>query len=110
MQLSDYLRVPYLLEARLAETIARRLDQPPGVSGIAGLPGGIPGAWKARSGSSNGSGSSRSVRMLDGGEVPPVPRPPLESSDPVWIAEQSDVPADILARIRRNETMATRPA
>jgi len=109
MQLSDYLRVPYLLEARLAEL--------------------SPGVWTnhlaypelpdCRAESPSLESALRQlerqriitlIRLLDGGEVPPVPRPPLESSDPVWIAEQSDVPADILARIRRNETMATRPA
>jgi hypothetical protein len=48
--------------------------------------------------------------MLDAGKTPPIPRPPLASSDPIWIAEQSDVPADIVARIRRNDIRAIGPA
>jgi hypothetical protein len=106
MELSDYLRVPYLLEARLAEI--------------------APGVWinqlsypelpDCRAESPDLETALRHlerqriitlVRMLDEGQFPSVPRPPLASSDPVWIAEQSDVPADILARILRNEAVAT---
>jgi hypothetical protein len=47
--------------------------------------------------------------MIDSGKLPPVPRPPLASSDPVWIAEQSEVPADILTRIQRDGTAAPGP-
>jgi hypothetical protein len=109
MQLNDYLRIPYLLEARLAEI--------------------APGVWinqlsypelpDCRAESPDVEGALRQlerqriitiIRMLDEGKFPSVPRPPLASSDPVWIAEQSDVPADILARIQRNEAVAAIPA
>jgi hypothetical protein len=109
MQLCDYLRVPYLLEARLAET--------------------SPGVWINRvSYPELGECAAESpsletalrqlerrrllmiIGMLDQGKVPPVPRPPLASSDPLWIAEQSDVPADVITRIRRNDIRTTSPA
>jgi hypothetical protein len=109
MQLSDYLRIPYLLEARLAEL--------------------SPGVWinqlsypelpDCRAESPRLENALRQlecrriitiVRMLDEGKAPPVPRPPLASSDPLWIAERSDVPSDILARIQRSETTSTSPA
>jgi hypothetical protein len=109
MQLSDYLRIPYLLEARLAEL--------------------SPGVWvnqvsypelpDCRAESSSLEGALRQlerlrivtlVRMLDEGRQPPVPRPPLGSSDPLWIAEQSEVPDDILARIQRDHAAARSPA
>ena len=109
MQLSDYLRIPYLLEARLAEV--------------------LPGVWinqlsypelpDCQAESPDLESALRQlerlrivtlVRMLDEGKLPPVPRTPLASSDPLWIAEQSDVPSDILARIQRNEAAATIPA
>jgi hypothetical protein len=105
MQLSDYLRIPYLLEARLAEL--------------------SPGVWinqlsypelpdcSAESPSLESALRQLEreriitvVRMLDEGKLPPVPRPPLAASDPVWIAEHSDVPSDIVARIQRNEAAA----
>src|SRR5437868_5782522 len=100
MQLGDYLRIPYMLEARLAEAS-------PGVwvnhVSYPELPGCIAEASNLESALQQLE-RQRIVtitHMLDDGKVPPVPRPPLASSDPLWIAEQSDVPADILARIRR---------
>lgn len=102
MQLNDYLRVPFLLEARLAELSPgvgiNRLSYPE-------LPG-------CRAESASLENALRQlerqrittiVRIFDEGKAPPIPRPPLKSSDPLWIAEQSDVPSDILARIRRCE-------
>ena len=99
MQLCDYLRVPYLLEARLVEL--------------------SPGVWINRvSYPELGDCAAESatleaalwqlerqrvltiVGMLDEGKVPTVPRPPLGSSDPIWTAEQSNVPPGIVARIR----------
>ena len=109
MQLGDYLRVPFLLEARLVEL--------------------SPGVWinrvsypELRDCSAESPTLEIALRqlerqrlltiigMLDEGKVPPIPRPPLGSSDPVWIAEQSDLPADVVARIRHNETRKISPA
>lgn len=109
MQLCDYLRVPYLLEARLVEP--------------------SPGVWinrvsypELRECAAESSTLETALRqlerqrvltivsLLDEGKIPPIPRPPLGSSDPIWIAEQSDVPADIVARIRRNEVRTISPA
>ena len=42
------------------------------------------------------------VRMLARGEHPPVPRPPLASSDPAWVAAQAQLPADVMALVERN--------
>lgn len=105
MQLSDCLRIPYLLEARLAEVSPgvwiNQLSYPE-------LPG-------CRAESANLESAVRQlerlriitiVRLLDDGKLPPVPRPPLTSGDPLWVATQCDVPADILTRIQRNEAAA----
>ncbi len=102
MQLSDYLSVPYLLEARLVEL--------------------SPGVWVNHVSYPELPDCSAEsprletaltqleqrriltiVRMLDAGQNPPIPRPPLASSDPVWIAEQTDLPAEIAGRIRRTD-------
>jgi hypothetical protein len=109
MQLCDYLRVPYLLEARLVEL--------------------SPGVWvnrvsypELRDCNAESPSLETALRqlerqrlltivgMLDKGRTPPIPRPPLGSSDPVWIAEQSDLPADVVARIRHNAIRTISPA
>ena len=108
MQLSDYLRIPYLLEAR-------RVELSPGVwvSQVA-----YPELPDCHAESADLETALRQLErqriviltgMIDSGKLPPVPRPPLASSDPVWIAEQSDVPADILTRIQRDGTAAPGP-
>ena len=105
MQLSDYLRIPYLLEAQLAE-----LSPGVFVNRVA-----YPELPDCRAESPDLEGALRQlerqriitlVRMVDAGQAPPVPRPPLPSSDPLWIAEQSDVPRDILTRIQRHGAAA----
>lgn len=102
MQLNDYLRIPFLLEAHLAELSPsvwiNRLSYPE-----------LPGCQAESADLENALRQLERqriitiVRILDEGKAPPVPRPPLKSSDPLWIAEQSDLPSDILARIRRCE-------
>jgi len=105
MQLNDYLRIPYLLEAQLAEVS-------PGVFVNRVV---YPELPDCRAESQSLESALRQLerqriitlmRMIDAGQKPPVPRPPLASSDPVWIAEQSDVPADILNRIRHHDAAA----
>lgn len=104
MRLCDYLSVPYLLEAHLVEL--------------------SPGTWinhvsypelpncKAQSPFLEAALRQLErqriviiVRLLEEGKVPPTPRPPLGSTDPTWVAEQSDLPTEIIQRIRRNETI-----
>jgi hypothetical protein len=108
MQLGDYLSIPYLLEARLAE-------QSPGVC-INQLS--YPELPDCRAESVDLENALQQlerrriitiVRMLDEGKAPPVPRPPL-ASDPLWCAEQSGLPSDIVARIRRGAAAAASPA
>jgi hypothetical protein len=99
MQLNDYLSVPYLLEARLVE-----LSPDVWVSHVSypELPDCSAAAPRLETALAQLEKQRilTIVRMLDAGQNPPIPRPPLASTDPVWIAEQSDVPADIVARIR----------
>jgi hypothetical protein len=108
MQLSDYLRIPYLLEARLAELSPgvwiNQLSYPELPDCMAESPS-LESALRHL----ERQRIITIVRMLDEGKAPPVPRPPLASSDPLWIAEQGDVPSDILARIQHNEAAATSP-
>ena len=105
MQLGDYLRIPYLLEAQLAE-----LSPGVFVNRVA-----YPELPDCRAESPDLESALRQlerqriitlVRMIDVGERPPVPRPPLASSDPAWVAEQSGVPSDVLGRIRRDSAAA----
>jgi hypothetical protein len=109
MQLRDYLSVPYLLEARFVEVspgvFVSHVSYPelPDCSAESpGLETALTQLERRR--------ILTIIGLLDAGKVPPIPRPPLGSSDPVWIAEQSDAPADIVARIRRNEIRTINPA
>ena len=49
------------------------------------------------------------IRLLELGERPPVPRPPLASCDPIWVAEQANLPAETIALIARNELGLAEP-
>jgi predicted RNase H-like HicB family nuclease len=109
MRFCDYLRVPYLLEARLVETSpgvwVNRVSYPELGDCVAESPSletALHELERRRLLTITG--------LLDQGQAPPVPRPPLEASDPLWIAEQSDVPADVLNRIRQNEIRTISPA
>ena len=42
------------------------------------------------------------VRMVEGGSVPPRPRPPLRDCDPVWVARQAGLSDEIVALISSN--------
>ena len=102
MQLCDYLRVPYLLEARLVELSTgvwvNRVSYPELRDCTAESP-----SLETALRQLERQRLLIIVGLLDEGRAPPIPRPPLGSSDPVWIAEQSDLPADVVARIRHNE-------
>lgn len=85
MNLREFLSVPYLLEAEAVET--------------------EPGTWLLRCAYPELPGCSAEgfvvedvlkalewrrveliVGLVEAGEAPPVPRPPLATSDPLWIA------------------------
>jgi hypothetical protein len=46
------------------------------------------------------------VAMFVAGTPPPVPRPPLQDCDPVWVAERASFPDEVLALIAGNEPLA----
>jgi hypothetical protein len=46
------------------------------------------------------------IAILGAGRRPPVPRPPLLHCDPVWLAEQTGLNDEIVARIKRDEAAA----
>lgn len=102
MQLRDYLRVPYLLEARLVELSPNvwinHVSYPELPDCSAEAPDLVTALRQLER-----QRVVTIVRMLDAQEFPPMPRPPLRSSDPIWIAEQSGVPPAIVMRIRGNE-------
>lgn len=101
MLLRDYLRVPYLLEARLVERApavwVNRVSYPE----LSGCTIESP-AIEVALAELEGLRIRTIIEMLENGQTPPQPRPPLESSDPVWAAEQANLPADIIGRIRDN--------
>lgn len=108
MRLCDYLRVPYLLEARLVElspdVFVNRVSYPELGDCSAESP-----SLETALRQLERQRVLTIVAMLDAGEAPPVPRPLLGAVDPVWMAEQSDVPADIVARVRHERMAATVP-
>jgi predicted RNase H-like HicB family nuclease len=44
------------------------------------------------------------VALLQAGQHPPVPRPPLRDCDPVWAAQEAGLPNDIIALIAGDDT------
>jgi hypothetical protein len=106
MRLSDYLAVPYRLEAETVETPS--------------------GAWLTRVSYLDLPGCRTEapvveealqrlerlrietiVAMVGAGKTPPVPRPPLRDCDPVWVAQQAGLADDIVALIARDAPAAT---
>jgi hypothetical protein len=106
MRLSDYLSVPYRLEAETVETPS--------------------GAWLTRVSYLDLPGCRTEapvveealqclerlrietiVAMVGAGKAPPVPRPPLRDCDPVWVAQQAGLADDIVALIARDAAAAT---
>jgi predicted RNase H-like HicB family nuclease len=102
LRLTDYLAVPYMLEAETFEA--------------------SPGVWISRVSYPELPGCVTEgvviadalrrlerlriqtiVTTLDAGQPPPVPRPPLAHCDPLWIAEEAGVPAPIIALIARDQ-------
>ena len=101
MRLRDYLSVPYLLEAETVEV--------------------APGSWVSRVAYPELPGCTTEslvvehalhslermrieiiVCMVSEGRIPPVPRPPLQDCDPVWVARQAGLSDEIAALIDRD--------
>ena len=99
--LKDYLSVPYLLEAETVEVAL--------------------GSWISRVAYPELPGCGAEslvvedalhllerkriemiVRMIGEGRPPPVPRPPLQACDPVWVAKQAGLSDEIIALINRD--------
>jgi hypothetical protein len=102
VRLRDYLSVPYLLEARSVEVAPGewliRMSYPelPGCSSESlSLEEGLRLLDRRR--------IETIIRLLQHGELPPVPRPPLTTCDPIWLAEQADIAAEDMALIERND-------
>jgi hypothetical protein len=98
LRLSEYLSVPYVLEAETVEV--------------------APGSWVRRVAYPELPDCSAEaivieeallllerrrikmiIRMVIEGRPPPVPRPPLRDCDPAWIARQAGLPNEIVALI-----------
>jgi hypothetical protein len=103
LRLSEYLSVPYLLEAETVEVApgswVRRVAYPelPDCSAEALVVEEALLALERRR-------IEIIVRMVGEGRPPPVPRPPLRDCDPAWVASQAGVSSDIVALIDRDRT------
>lgn len=103
MRLSEYLSVPYLLEAQTVEIApgswVRRVAYPelPDCHAQALV---VEEALLAL----ERLRIETIVRMVGEGSPPPVPRPPLRDCDPAWVARQAGVASDIIALIDRGRT------
>jgi hypothetical protein len=107
LRLSEYLSVPYLLEAETVEVApgswVRRVAYPelPDCSAEALVVEEALLALERRR-------IETIVRMVGEGRPPPVPRPPLRDCDPAWVASQAGVSTDIIALIDRDRTAMDR--
>jgi hypothetical protein len=107
LRLSEYLSVPYVLEAETVEV--------------------APGSWVRRVAYPELPDCSAEaivieeallllerrrikmiIRMVIEGRPPPVPRPPLRDCDPAWIARQAGLPNEIVALIDADLASNTR--
>jgi hypothetical protein len=103
LRLSEYLSVPYLLEAETVEAApgswVRRVAYPelPNCRAEALVVAEALLALERRR-------IELIVRMVGEGRPPPVPRQPLRDCDPAWVARQAGVANDIIALIDRDRT------
>ena len=104
MTLSEHLRVPYLLEAASVEVSPRqwvcRLAYPELEGCVAESPSLEDAMRKLETRRLN-----IILTRLDAGQPVPVPRAPLATGYSAWVALEAALPGDIVARIRREETM-----
>jgi hypothetical protein len=103
LRLSEYLSVPYLLEAQTVEIApdswVRRVAYPelPDCHTEAVVLEEALLALERRR-------IETIVRMVGQGNPPPVPRPPLRDCDPAWVARRAGVASEIIALIDRDRT------
>jgi len=101
LRLSEYLSVPYLLEAQTVEIAldswVRRVAYPelPDCSAEAVVVEDALLALERRR-------IETIVRMVGQGNPPPVPRPPLRDCDSAWVAKQAGVASEIIDLIDRD--------
>jgi hypothetical protein len=107
LRLRDYLSVPYVLEAETVEVAPgswiRRVAYPE-------LPGCIAECLVVEDALHRLEGLriEMIIRMVGEGRPPPVPRPPLQYSDPAWVARQAGLSDEIIALIDRDEIVTAR--
>jgi hypothetical protein len=107
LRLRDYLSVPYVLEAETVEVAPgswiRRVAYPE-------LPGCTAECLVVEDALHRLEGLriEMIVRMVGEGRPPPVPRPPLQHSDPAWVARQAGLSDEIIALIDRDEVVTIR--
>ncbi len=101
MRIRDYLAVPYMLEAETVEvspgTWFSRVSYPE-------LPGCAVQAFVVEDAlrQLERLRIETIVAMVVSGQRPPLPRPPLQHCDPVWVAAEAGVPRDLLAQIAQD--------
>lgn len=101
MQLREYLSVPYLLEAETVEVAPgswiRRVTYPelPGCTAQSLV---VEDALQLL----ERMRIEMIIAMVGKGYLPPVPRPPLQNSDPAWVAGQAGLSDEIIALIDRD--------
>jgi hypothetical protein len=104
LRLRDYLSVPYVLEAETVEVAPgswiRRVAYPE-------LPGCTAECLVVEDALHRLEGLRIEIiiHMVGEGRPPPVPRPPLQYSDPAWVASLSD---EIIALIDRDDVVTAR--
>ena len=106
MRLSDYLAVPYRLEAETVETPSGAwltrvcyLDLPGCRTEAPVVEEALQRLERLR--------IETIVAMVRAGKYPPVPRPPLRDCDPVWVAQQAGLADEVVALIARDGPAAT---
>ena len=109
MRLTEYLSVPYLLEAETVEVApgswARRVTYPelPDCSAEAVVLEEALLLLERRR-------IKTIIRMVIEGRPPPVPRAPLGDCDPAWVARQAGLSSEIIALIDRDRASNTSEA
>jgi hypothetical protein len=106
LRLTEYLSVPYVLEAETVEVAPdswfRRVAYPelPGCNAEAIVLEEALQLLERRR-------IKTIIRMVIEGRPPPVPRPPLRDCDPGWVARQAGLSNEIIALIDRDRASST---
>jgi hypothetical protein len=101
LNLSEFLSVPYLLEAEAVQTergtwlLRFAYPELPGCSAEGFVVEDVLKALERRR-------IELIVSLVEAGEAPPVPRPPLAASDPLWIARDLGLWERVAALLERS--------